>query len=993
LSAEYIVLVPYESDQLETLAALMLNRHQRDLPDLSAHVVLFPHPGAIPRFRRVLLDAAQRAGHGGVLAPWCGTLDGWLQSQAYDSGDLVDEPERDLLLLEALQSHPALRSRYGTWPLVDSLLALFDELNAHYPALPPDVEEFLSNLTDSYGLREPIAPLRGEANLVHTLWSGWNAHLQNQRLQDRALRRRLMLTNSQLPDDATHHIYMVGVVELSGTEAGWLKTLRQGRRVTVLLHGGVRASGYHPDGAIRRCYEMLGVPVPSLPEPGAPYSRFIESVYADDTNMGARARAFAAAVADEPVTERLRVYAAADFEQEARAVDLAVRRWQAEGVDGIGIVTSDRKLARRVRALLERANLRLRDAAGWALSTTSAATAVMRWIECVEQDFAHAPLLDFLKSPFVALGFAKTELEDIVHCFEEQIVRAHNVSSGLDRYRRIIRSSRAALTVRDTLLLEMLDRLANAAAPLSRRLNARTLRPASDHLTALYRSLEKSDVVTGLSADAAGSQLLAVLRPNRGTLGMRGARLTWSEFHHWLRRELERRRFRPPLPEDGIDLLDLAESRCRRFEALVIAGCTRENLPGVLAYSPFFNDGVRASLGLPTREDRLLAPLHDFRRLLEAAPRVLLTWRLTEDNEPVPASPWTERLVAFHRLAYGTVPEDTELRRLLAARETALYRRDGTPRPCGATMPTPSLPSTRIPSTLSAGAHQRLLDCPYQFYVVDGLGLRSLDEVRDEMQKADYGENVHRILHAFHTGVKGLPGPWRGGAIEPSNRAEAVELLRELGRRVFGYDTDRRLNTRGWHLRWENFVETYIDWQAQRARDWHVEATEKTLERELTVGHRSLTLKGRADRIDRGPDGLAIIDYKTGSIPTTETVLSGEHAQLPFYALLHPGATTEVLYAKFERDAIKTNVDVKDEALSNLVRMLERRLRTLIESIDHGAPLTAWGDPETCKYCRYEGLCRKEMWLMPGSTPLGEPDRLTKTQAGEQLDLFPGSKK
>jgi ATP-dependent helicase/nuclease subunit B len=294
---------------------------------------------------------------------------------------------------------------------------------------------------------------------------------------------------------------------------------------------------------------------------------------------------------------------------------------------------------------------------------------------------------------------------------------------------------------------------------------------------------------------------------------------------------------------------------------------------------------------------------------------------------------------------------------------------------------------------MSAGSHQRLLDCPYQFYVVDGLGLRALDDVRDEMEKADYGENVHRILHAFHTGVKGLPGPWRGGALGLENRAAAVDLLRELGRRVFGYDKDKRLSTRGWHVRWESFVETYVDWQAQRTRkNWQVEATEQTLERQIAIGGRTLRLHGRVDRIDRGPDGLAIIDYKTGTIPTPDTVLAGEHAQLPFYALLHPDAITEVLYAKFERDAIRTNVAVKDEELANLVNLLEGRLRALIEKIDRGAPMTAWGDPQTCRFCRYEGLCRKEMWSIEPPEPLASRDvEPAKKRADKQLDLFPGS--
>lgn len=967
----------------------MLERHRRELPDLSRHVVLFPRPGAVPGFRRTLLEAAQKAGYGGVLAPWCGTLDGWLQQRTDDQAELVDEPERDLLLLEALQPHAALRERYGTWPLVDSLLALFDELNTHHPADLPDLPTLVDDLTVGYGVREPLEPLYGEARLVHTLWGAWNTHLRDRRLRDRVLQRRSALAAPPPPDNGVHHthLYMVGPVDLSAAEANWLKPLRHTGRLTVLLHGGTRVARYHPDGAIRRCVEMLGAAPAPLPEPVGPYARFIECLYADDHDIGTRARAFAADVPESPLTARLQVFAAADFEQEARAVELAVRRWHARRIGQIAIVTPDRKLARRVRALLERANLSLRDTAGWALSTTSAATAIMRWIECVEQDFAQAPLLDFLKSPFVTLGLPKAELETVVHCFEEQIVRTHNVSSGLDDYRRRARASGAKLSAGTAAVLDLLDRLAAAADPLLQRLSTHSRRAPIDYLSALQRSIERVGLVSQLSADAAGNQLLAVLRPGRGARAARAARLSWSEFHYWLQRELERRRYHPPLAQSGVDLLDLADSRCRRFDALIIAGCTRDNLPGSFDSSPFFNDGVRASLGLPTREDRLLAPLYDFRRLLESAPRVLLTWREIDDGEAVLPSPWTERLIAFHRLAYGTVPDDTELRRLLAADQVALYHRDQSPMPHPLPAPAPRLPRTRVPAALSAGAHQRLLDCPYQFYVVDGLGLRSLDEVRDEMEKADYGENVHRILHAFHTGVKGLPGPWPGGAIGPANRAHAVQLLRDIGRHVFGYDTDKRLNTRGWHFRWESLIEAYVDWQAQRDRDWQVEATEKTLERELTVGERMLVLKGRADRVDRGPAGLAIIDYKTGAIPSSDAIESGEKAQLAFYALLHPQTITQVLYAKFERDAVKANVGVRGAALTILVQSLERRLRSMVERIDRGAPLPARGDPETCRFCRYQGLCRKEMWSADPLVRPSRPDPRAK-RAGEQLSLF-----
>ena len=66
----------------------------------------------------------------------------------------------------------------------------------------------------------------------------------------------------------------------------------------------------------------------------------------------------------------------------------------------IGVIVNDRTVARRARALLERAGVLVRDEAGWPFSTTSAATAIGRWLDVVSGDAYHRDLLDLLKLPF-----------------------------------------------------------------------------------------------------------------------------------------------------------------------------------------------------------------------------------------------------------------------------------------------------------------------------------------------------------------------------------------------------------------------------------------------------------------------------------------------------------------------------------------------------------------------------------------------------------------
>ena len=107
-----------------------------------------------------------------------------------------------------------------------------------------------------------------------------------------------------------------------------------------------------------------------------------------------------------------------------------VLAWRREGLGSIALVALDRLTARRVRALLERAQVSVRDETGWRLSTTSAAAAVMRWYDLVADDFYWRDLLDWLKSSFTLSG--RTNKAQEIQAFEHAI----RASGALDETRR-----------------------------------------------------------------------------------------------------------------------------------------------------------------------------------------------------------------------------------------------------------------------------------------------------------------------------------------------------------------------------------------------------------------------------------------------------------------------------------------------------------------------------------------------------------------------------
>jgi len=374
LNAERAIhLVPYGDDPLPRLADLLLERHAAALPDLAAQAVIFPGVAAVARFRRVLLARAAARGYTALLPPFIGTLNAWTDPRADPALRRLTATAREWRFFEALSDFPTLRERFGTWPLIDSLLALFDELTLNQVEIGLDFDALKRELAAGYGARAAtLAPFEDEAALIHTLWRAWQTQMIEDGAADTALATVAGLTRSLAVLPASTHVYVAGFARFTRAARAWLEALRARGQLTLLFHGQTGETGYHPESPITETTQQFSA-VPRAPDESNAYGRFLDNVYAlNRGDLLTRATEQRRVFPQSPARGRLAVLEAPDAEHEARAIDIQVRRWRHAGLRHIGIVTHDRRLARRVRALLERANIRMRDAGGWVLSTTSA---------------------------------------------------------------------------------------------------------------------------------------------------------------------------------------------------------------------------------------------------------------------------------------------------------------------------------------------------------------------------------------------------------------------------------------------------------------------------------------------------------------------------------------------------------------------------------------------------------------------------------------------
>lgn len=959
--------VPYHSSPAEAVARHII-ANATNLPDLTAVQVVLSEPGAAADFRRALLDTARTHDVSALLGPQVWSFNPWLAQYLPTDLAVCSQQQRLLILVDALFDQPALLGQANAWTLADSLLELFDELTLNHVSLQDDLDAFAQQLGQWYAVkRDNLQGLQHEARLLHGLWRAWHTQLQAQQLTDMATAHSIALQQSvaQLKPQVAYHFVGIEPPHRAGIE--WTEQLLAHSNVHLWWHGCIesRDNPGRADAALLSVCTALDIE-PDTASNSDAYHDSIACVFAKTPALHDRAQQIRARHPQSALQDRITVFSARNAEQEANAIDIQCREWLLAGKQRIAIITDNRRLARRVRALLERAGIVLQDAAGWALSTTRAAATIEALLLCIEEDFAHDALLDLCKSPYLFPDLDREELKNLVYRLEHDIIQHEGISNGLKRYQAAVLDRAERLSTlwnfTPTRVSELLQRLDDACQPLLTLQREGRRHTLPDYLLALSRVLESTGLRASLGEDAAGILILQQIDAMAQAAETQMQSRHWRDFRAWLGRNLEKSYFRPPNRQSGVELLSLSQSQLRHYDGVIFASAEQEYLPGSPPGSPFFNDAVRTQLGLRTREQFQQQRLRDFYRLLHSAPAILISHRAEQDGEPVTASPWLDALTTFHRIAYHNALPAQHLASLMRGGETQVWRCDTTALPARQSRPTPQLQVGKLPDVISASAYQSLIDCPYKFFVSRCLKLSPPEEISEALSKREYGERVHLCLQAFHSDLQHYPGPFTG-PIEPSNRDQAIALLKQISEAVFAQDLQDNYTHRGWYHQWLETVPAYIDWQIVRNHSLQVEQVEHYSESALND---HLNIKGRLDRIDRGQDGYAIIDYKSGDTGKKYEIVNGEKIQLPFYALLAQAEgknVNRVEYLKLGKaDDFGPVFPQTDENLQRLTQAVGDRLRQLMQQLHEGASLPAWEDEESCRYCEARQLCRVGGW-------------------------------
>lgn len=683
----------------------------------------------------------------------------------------------------------------------------------------------------------------------------------------------------------------------------------------------------------------------------------------------------------------LSVIEAANAEEEALSIAVALREAAETKGKTAALVTPDRALARRVTAALERWQVPVDDSGGDALADTGAGVFARLAADVALGGLAPAGLLALLKHPLLRLGSHTGAHTRAVAALEKAVLRGPRPrpgSAGLGQALGAFRAELMKLRRKEPSDLHPSDprtHLGEAALDLAAGLVSRltgALAPFEGLRPATFAAIaaRHRDVIAALGTDDDGAcpalagidgqALDAVFDEIAQHQSDAGFVVEPGEYAELFRAAISDRVVRRPgAPGLRLRIYGLLEARLQSVDRVVLGGLIEGVWPPETRSDPWLSRPMRQALGLDLPERRISLSAHDFAQAL-GADEVILAYPAKLAGTPTVTSRFVQRLAA--------VAGEERWKEVRASGAKYLAWGRALDRPIEvkrAARPTPKPPRAARPTALSVTDIENWLRDPYTIYARYILDLRELDAVDLAPGAADRGIVIHGALNEFtKTFAAGLP-------------ADPAAALIEIGSRHFAALQDYPEARAFWWPRFQRIARWFAGWERTRRGNIAALTAETYGKIEIPLDGRVFTLRARADRIERLADGrYAILDYKTGQVPTEKQVRIGVSPQLTLEAAILRGGgfpdipagagVAELVYVSLkgrEPAGEDKAIDFKEgDADLHAERALAKLKAVVARFEDEQQPylplvLPMWKS----RYGSYDHLARVKEWAVGGS--------------------------
>ncbi len=566
---------------------------------------------------------------------------------------------------------------------------------------------------------------------------------------------------------------------------------------------------------------------------------------------------------------------------EALSIAVALREAVENKAFPAALVTTDRTLARRVSAELERFGIKADDSGGTPLDQTPPAALFQMMLDVVFDTPDPARFLALLKHPLIALGMELKTARRGAEVLEIIAMRGTVVPLDITSILQLVASPGTSDDPHqqrwtDRYEPEDIELAADIGVALGVALQPLIdLRDAKDISVGLACSVSVA-AFEALGRDVGGS-VKALYDSEAGEAFAKHLRALvsvsdsysfnaseWPSVYRALTHGLS---VKPRLGSDPrVFIWGALEARLQEVKTVILGGLNEKSWPARPADDPFLSRGMKSSIGIAPPERRVGLAAHDFQMFL-GAKRVILSRAARIEGAPSVPSRWLQRLHAVLG-EVRTKAMHTRAEPYLAwARGLDLGRKSDL-----AKRPNPKPPLDLRPARFSVTEIEKLIRDPYAIHAKRILGLEPLQDLLRNPDVLERGHLFHTIAEVFVRDRKSVPG--------------TAQELTAVGKRLFAEEALPPETEALWWRRFERMVQDFITFETERAgtvASYGVELQSA----KIAISDTGVTLGGRADRIDLLHSGMAdIIDYKTGNTPSLKQAYQLLAPQLALEAAL-----------------------------------------------------------------------------------------------------------
>ncbi len=778
------------------------------------------------------------------------------------------------LVRRLIDGDASLAPRSAIYPLADSLADLMGEMFEE--KVSPDAiagldmgaqsghwarsQAVLGVVDDFFGADAALTPEARQTQMVDRLARRWETTPPHTPLiiagstGSRGATARLMTLVSKMPQGA---VVLPGL-DRDMPQSVWTQ-LTEGRRRPGL--GGED----HPQYRLARVAEAAGMSPASIPE----WAPSLEPASV------ARNRFVSLSLRPAPVTDQWReegpklrdlpdalknvtLLEAPNPQTEATAIALGLRQ-AAEAGTRAALVSPDRALTRQVAAALDRWNIIPDDSAGEPLGQSAPGRFLRMVAHALTGPVTSETLVALLSHPLCHSGADRGDHLRFSREFELRALRGKVAFPTRQIMRAWAEKTPEADREKATAWADWVAHVLLQPAPSGPQpfVDAVTRQIAVAEALAAGPDQDGSGALFLKDAGEGARALLDELLAESGAAGPMTMR-DYADFFSALAADREVRSVLRP--HALIQIWGTLEARVQGADLLILAGLNEGVWPAAPNPDPWLNRSLRDAAGLRLPDRVIGLSAHDFQQAI-AAPQVWLSRsRRDAETDTVP-SRWLNRLVNL--LSGASEESKAALGDMKSRGDHWTKMAEALMRPSkaseAAARPAPAPPSSARPREISVTDVEDLVRDPYKVYARRVLRLRPLEPLRLQPDAALRGSVLHDILDRF-------VGNWAHDL--PSDAEDdLLKLAEETLAEHAPWPAARRL----WHARFARVVPWFLQTEAERralAAPWQREVKGRWTVTGLPHDA-GVALVGKADRIDRLPDGrIAIYDYKSGKPPT-----------------------------------------------------------------------------------------------------------------------------